>query len=370
MFRGFVNWLEKKYDQALDDFATALKPPPEKQVLDAYFYRGQMYLERRQDGDEELALKDFSSVIAKRPAGHAASLRRARIYFGRMDGQKLPKGLKLAAVLKGPDKLADLQKDPNFQQGMKDLNAFIARAERFDPDGPEACGRRGLLMHRMIGELPAKVQMAQRWLALDQLNRAIKGGAGSYQVYDELGAALVGLGHVREAVAAFNHAIKLAPEQAQAPMWRKLGWQYEALNRLPGALEAAAKAFARAIELDPKNAEGYAGLGYIQASLGKAPAAATSKAVKAALLAPGDWLQLHNVACVYGKLAGKAHMGKDTKRAREYEDVTLEILKREVDLWERDRTGGNAPHQIERDGAFSPELRTRPEFQELIKPRP
>jgi len=221
-------------------------------------------------------------------------------------------------------------------------------------------------MWLMARELPRERQQALLRLALDQLNRAVKGGLKSYTLYDDLGAVLSDLRKTSEAIDAFTLAIRRAPKEAQAPLWRKLGWKHEELNQL----KEAAAAFAKAIDLDRENAEGHAGLGYIQACLGQSPAAAASKAIQAALLAPGDFMQLHNAACVYGKLAEKAYRSNDKKRAREYEDAALVIRRREVELWARDRSGLNAPAQIRVDPAFPPEMRGRPEFQELIKPRP
>jgi serine/threonine protein kinase/tetratricopeptide (TPR) repeat protein len=336
LYRALVNYeFAGKPETSLAEFTALLDMPPDKRLTEAAFYRGQLYLRL---GQEDKALEDFSLVIKERPRGHPASRRRARIYFGRGDVRK----------------------------GMDDLNAFLSLSAAFDPDAPEACAQRGRLMWLMARELPRQRQKAHLGLALDQINRAIKGGLKSYSVYDDLGAVLSGLRKTPEAVEAFTQAIRRAPKIAQAPLWRKLGVKLEELSRL----KAAAAAFATAIELDPENAEGYAWLGYIQASLGQSPAAAMSKATQAVLLTPGDFMLLHNVACVYGKLAEKAYKSNDPKRAREYEDVALVLLRREVELWERDRSGMDAPAQIRIEPAFPQAMRDRPEFKELIKPRP
>jgi hypothetical protein len=106
----------------------------------------------------------------------------------------------------------------------------------------------------------------------------------------------------------------------------------------------------------------HAGLGYVQACQGKEPAAASRQAVQALLHGAGDYLALHNIACVYGKLSEKL-----PNRAREYEDLALACLQRELELWRRDRTGPNPIALIRDDPAFPPALRARPEFERLLK---
>ena len=78
--------------------------------------------------------------------------------------------------------------------------------------------------------------------------------------------------------------------------------------------------------------EAHAWLGYVQVCQGKA--GGPRHANLAVLHGAGDYLVLHNVACIYAKLSGK-----DPKRARELQDMALDVMRREVELWERDRRG-------------------------------
>lgn len=52
---------------------------------------------------------------------------------------------------------------------------------------------------------------------------------------------------------------------------------------------------------------------------------------------PGDYLALHNVACVYATPAKR-----DPQRAAEFDALALEVLRRGVELGEESRNGPDA----------------------------
>ena len=116
------------------------------------------------------------------------------------------------------------------------------------------------------------------------------------------------------------------------------------------------------VRLDPTHAEAHAGLGYVQASR-KAPAEARRQAGLALLHGAGDYLVLHNIACVYARLAQT-----DAARAAEYEDQTLDHLRRAVELWRRGGSGPDEVQLIQGESAFHAGLRARPEFKQLVRP--
>ena len=62
--RGIVYWLRDDTNAAFSDFSAALAGPEDKQLIEAAFYRGQLYISRQQDGK---ALADLSAVIQARP---------------------------------------------------------------------------------------------------------------------------------------------------------------------------------------------------------------------------------------------------------------------------------------------------------------
>ena len=323
--RGVVNWLQKKYEPALADFEAVLQPPAEQRLLEAAFYRGQLHLERR---EEDNALADFTLAVSEKRGVHAAYLRRARIHFARGD----------------------------VQRGLADVDAYLQHGRSLDPKDAEWLEQRGRQLRLLAGELPGPARKTVRLLALADLRKAVDLHRRTMPLYDNLGAVLEDLGQVRPAIAAYTEAVKLSPKEARLLV--KRGWAHEKLQELNEALAD----FAAALQLEPSHAEAHAGFGYIQACRGQAPAGASRHASAAVLHSPGDYLLLHNVACVYGKLSER-----DAKRQREYQDLALLYLQREVELWRRDRQGPNPIPLIRAEPAFPPALRARPEFEALLK---
>ncbi len=66
--------------------------------------------------------------------------------------------------------------------------------------------------------------------------------------------------------------------------------------------DLARKDFAAAVAVDPGDGEAYSGLGYTEAVL-KLPVQARRHANQAVLYGAGDYLVLHNVACIFAALA-------------------------------------------------------------------
>ena len=76
--RGVVYWLQKKNKEALDDFDTILNAPKEKRLIEAAFYRGQLYL---QLGKMKEALADFNLVVQENPNFRPVYLHRAQYLY-------------------------------------------------------------------------------------------------------------------------------------------------------------------------------------------------------------------------------------------------------------------------------------------------
>ena len=126
-------------------------------------------------------------------------------------------------------------------------------------------------------------------------------------------------------------------------------------------LDQARADFDAAIRLVPDTAEAHTGLGYVEACRG-AGANARRSAQIAVLYGPGDFLILHNVACIFAKLSEG-----EPDRRREYEDMTIDYLRRAVELWKRDRSGPNELTLIRDESAFGKSLKARPEFKKLLE---
>jgi len=212
-------------------------------------------------------------------------------------------------------------------------------------------------------ELPRK----KMELALKQLKEAEKRGRKTAAFFSELGKVLDATpGQGRQAIPYYDKALREDPGNPTLLVLR--GWAYALhLQKYP----EAEKDFAQATKVAPahpeaarKRPEAHAGLGFIY-SQRKAVDEAQREAAQPLLLGAGDYLNLHNVACIYAELALI-----DKKRAAEFGDLSLVLLRRDVELWkDKGSTGPNLIQLIkdEADGGSFHSLKLRPEFQKLIK---
>src|SRR5262249_40220491 len=133
-------------------------------------------------------------------------------------------------------------------------------------------------------------------LALAELNQAVNMGGSKAGLFDDLGAMWEHSGRLHQATAAYSPGIAPAPDLPELRVQR--GWAYELLNQR----EKAAADFAAAARTDPKNAEAHTGLGYVHALRQLRPEAQL-EAELALLHGSGDYLVLHNSACIYAALS-------------------------------------------------------------------
>jgi hypothetical protein len=165
------------------------------------------------------------------------------------------------------------------------------------------------------------------------------------------------LGNASGAIKAFDAALKLDPKTVAILALR--GWERAKVSQFEKGLAD----FTAALQLAPQLAEAHAGAGYMQACLGKTEVGGRF-ATRALLHGAGDYIVLHNVVCIYAKLSER-----DLKRARALPDMAVDPMRREVELWRRDRKGLNPIVLLRGElTAFPEELRNRPEVIELLKP--
>ncbi len=334
--RGIVFWKQKDYDKALADFAAVLAPPENQRLIEAAFQRGQLYLERH---EYKNALADFNLIVDHKLEIRTVFLHRARIYLAQGNGEKC----------------------------LENLSAYLA-GKAADPRNPHE--QRARELRTLANELPAQARKERETayvLILDQLDRTLKLGAQSPTLFGELGAVeelLAGfrpkeaLQRLREALAAYSKGLDLEPKDVKLRV--KRGWVYVTLNQN----DKARADFLAAVATDPQHAEAHTGLGYTQASL-KGPAEARRHANLALLHGAGDYLVLHNVACIFATLSDKEPAQK------EFQDLALDQLYRAVDLWKKGgKTGPDEIRLIQGEPAFSQGLRQRPEFQKLVSDSP
>ena len=344
--RGVVLWNLHRNDEALADFAAALQLPKEKQLLEAAFYRGQLYA---QQGKIKQALEDFNLVAAEGPALKDVYLYRARIYIAQ--GQNL----RFNAPLGFGSGLARIEN----ARGLDDLTTFLAQTNgpTFKRDDWQAYGKRGHLLRYLYLELPQDQREKPSGrelvtLAVAELNKAVALGGSDTRLYDDLGTMLFHAGQVNEALDAFGKALALNSKDAVVLVER--GWIYNALQQR----DKAQADFAAACVADPENPEAHYGLGYIRA-VQKVPLEAQREANMALVYGGEKYLVLHNVACIYATLAQPGD-----PQAKAHTEAVLVLLRRAIHLWRRAGTGLNELELIKNEEAFK-HLKNLPEFTKL-----
>jgi Flp pilus assembly protein TadD len=321
---------QKRYEEAEATFAEIVPPADMKPMPQAFFARGQMYMDR---GMFEEAIADYEMVAAGEQPIRAVYLNLARCYL--VEGKE--------------------------QAALKSLASFV-KADAQDTKPVELHERLGRELRLIAADFPTKAKNRREGvhlLALAELVKAVKLGGDSAALFDELGSTQENLGRLKEAVAAYSRALDAAPKDANVLI--KRGWAYANLNEN----QKARADFARALATAPTNPEAHTGLGYTEALL-KAPGPARIHANLALLHGGQDYLILHNTACIFGALSQT-----DAPRAKEYQDMALAQLQRAVDLWKQGgMRGPNEIQLIDVEPAFPPALRARPEFKKLLQKIP
>jgi tetratricopeptide (TPR) repeat protein len=326
---GLARWMQQKHDAALDDFAAVLLKPQEQALIEAAYYRGQVYLDRarakKTPDDLRLAMREFDQVIQERPNFLFAYLARAQTHC--------------------------LQGNPS--QALGELNLLLAAAQPdFKTDSAEASHLRGRLLWRMVPgwRLPKDTHDEAMALARGELEQAIARGRRVPLLYDDLGSVLTRLGKTDDAIAAYSQGIELAPEDLSLRI--KRGWP---LADVPGKSDAAQEDFKTAVRLDPSNAEAHAGLGYAQA-MGKLAEPARAEAMRALLNADNNPILLRYIACIYARLSES-----DEQRRSEYQDLAMALLQKGVRL-----AGANEISAINKEPALD-SLKGRPDYKQLLE---
>jgi Tfp pilus assembly protein PilF/tRNA A-37 threonylcarbamoyl transferase component Bud32 len=331
--RGILAWLQRQYDRALADFDQVLKPPEEKRLLEAAYYRGQLRLER---GALEEAGHDFDLVAKENPTFRPVYLSRAQVRF--------------------------LRGDP--EAGLADLRTFLElpRTAPLPPGGSEVFALRGRLLRRLVpgwGLAPAATR-TQLAAARAQLERAVELGGQAPELLDDLGAVLELLGEPEKALPLYERALRTAPPELKVKVLLRRG-QILGLSLRPPQPDRARDDYAAVLRLDPGNAEAHAALGYLHAQQ-RSVGEAQREAAEALLHGGGDYLILHWVACIYAELS----RGEQAKEARQrHQDLAIELVRRAVELWQSGKRGPNELTLIQEEEAFHP-LYDRPEFKKFL----
>jgi serine/threonine protein kinase/Tfp pilus assembly protein PilF len=350
--RGLVYSDQKRFDDAQKEFDAVLAPPDDQRLVEAYYYRALLWLQR---GDQQKAMEDFNSALEAK--------------------KDLRPALRLRALLR----LAE----GDDEKGLADVNAYLAAGKPRDADSAAAHAEVGRFLRGSTAELTELAGGLSRGtnerllkLAIDEFDQAYKKGDRSKELKDDFaavladyGAALEKLKRADEAVVTYTTGLQLAPDSVRLLI--KRGRLY--LLGLRQAAKARAD-FAAAVSVAPPppeaqttawnsaQAEAHTWLGFI-AALQNKPAEARREVQLALLHGSGDYLALHNVACIYAVLSEK-----EANRRKEYEELALDLLRQAVTLW----NGGPGPDELElikAEDAFPEALKERA-LEELKKKEP
>jgi len=339
--RGILAWLQGERERALADFGTVLEQPERLRLIEAAYYRGQLQLER---GKRREALEDFDFVAAKNPGFAPVYLNRAQVH-----------------CLQGND-----------DKVLADLNTYLQLGNpSLDPKHPEASAWRGRLLAELAPSWGLEPMAVRKTLqrALDELSRARSLGCRSARLFSDLGSVQEQLGKLPEAIQNYEEALKTAEPALKIEVLNRRGWLFAqafdppsyALGRkdFAEALRLDAKEFAETFPLDLKKAEAHTGLGYLWACQ-KNPAEAQREAARALRLGAGDYLVLHNVACIYAVLSrnDRQDVGPDA-------DTALTFIQQALEVWKRKKIGPNELVLIQQEAAFK-HLEKREEFRKLV----
>jgi tetratricopeptide (TPR) repeat protein len=330
--RGVVYLLQKQHDRALTEFAAAMAPPEQAMLVEAAYYRGLLLDER---GDHALACEDFGRVLLRRPEFRPALVARAKSYLMRGDRNRC----------------------------LDDLTAAAAATDagQTDPADPAFLSRRGRLLRAVADGLPWPTASEALELARHDLQEAVRRGgpSPSPSLFAELVDVTKLLRRREDALTWCSKAIEAAPTDPRHRVAR--GNVYYELDRYA---EAQAD-FEEAVHHDPGNADARAMLACVRARQSASEDALREAAYALVACRRGDYLVLHNVACVFAELS---RPGSDKSTA--YQDLAVALLRRAVELWREGGAGLSELELIRAEPAFViPSLWARPDFQQLFTAR-
>jgi tetratricopeptide (TPR) repeat protein len=233
--RAECHALERRFDDALEDFARALEMDPENASL--FSARGQTL---RVIGRLEDALRDFDRAIELAPNGETAIASRGviRQRLGRLD--EAVADLTRAISLRPSDDWAWAHRGEayrlmgNYRLAVADFTEAI----RLDPQYEFAYASRAL----------ARRRLGHHREELSDLDAAIELNPDYEWAYAQRGITHRAAGRRDEAVADFTKAIDLDPDYGWA--YANRGVTHRQMGRYPAALED----LSRALELDPTSA--------------------------------------------------------------------------------------------------------------------
>jgi tetratricopeptide (TPR) repeat protein len=231
-------------DQAGDDFASIVKDAP--QFAEAYLNLGLVREEQSRHGD---AIASFQRALELKPR-----LRGANLFLGVAEFRSNRLVAALAALRK---ETAAYPKDANawmwlgvveLEKGNGEAAAeALDKAAKLSPDNVD------ILYHRGRAHL---------FVSNDSYAKMFKADPKSWRVPQLLAEANAGADRHMDAIAEYEEAIKLAPNEPR--LHEELGTEY----RLAGKMQEAEQAYLKELEIDPENVTAQYKLGVIAIETG------------------------------------------------------------------------------------------------------
>jgi tetratricopeptide (TPR) repeat protein len=270
--RGVAHWRERRYEQALGDFAKSIELNPD--YAPVYNNRGNVHMAM---GETEKAIEDFSRAISLAPAYGAAFNNRGNAYLASGAREKaeadLTRAVTLlpssAAPLNGRGKLAAVENRPfsslryldraillnrNYPAAYRNRAAAHIEVRHYD----EALGDLELVSQTADGDAKLLILRARvrsfngaHQEAVQDFSAALEIAPENGEAYAGRGLAQLARGRVEEALSDCDMAVTFAPGHAQAYLCRARAY----LER--GEPVQVSTNIARALDLAPDMPEAY-----------------------------------------------------------------------------------------------------------------
>jgi Flp pilus assembly protein TadD len=248
-----------------------------------------------------------------------------------------------------------------YDAGQSDVARFLTLGEP-TPISEQRDSRfdLGKALRHMALELNGEARKQALVRAGNAFQAVVDSGTPTAETFHHLGAVQHSLGKVAEAIASYSQGLMLSADHV--PLRNLRGWAYAGRGREDsGQYDLARADFSEAIRLEPENPDSHAGLGYVMAQAETADDA-HREALAATLSGSDNYVILHNVACIYGRLSESV---RDHKI--EHENLALAALKRAVAIARQVGAESAEDEYIRQEKeAFPDSLRARPEFQRLL----
>jgi tetratricopeptide (TPR) repeat protein len=327
--RGFVHLLIRDSARALVDFDKIMQRPEEQRLSGAAYYRSQI---RQRDGDSAAAMEDLDWIIGTDPLFTRAYVDRARLLFAA--------GQDSAA-------LTDLETYLSLMNSNLDMHSWMACYQ---------LGRQLLNVQEMTPPSQRERRSRLESLARERFEEAIRRGGNVEGLFQELGRLEFLADNHQSALKVYDQGIDRCPQSARLRLAR--AWLFVESNEAEAARELTAT-----LQLEPRNPEAWAALGYVQAR-GQANVDAENSALEALLLSAQDYSALFNIAGIHGELGES-----DADRKDQHHRHAITLLQRALDMWKTDGSPSDRsiPDLMEREKtrAFR-SLQFHPDYRRLL----